>query len=294
MTFENFLFGLTLIFGVIWLLEKFYFRPKRIQSANQATVAFSKEHFAALAQGDFDTKAKRDAIFAEKLRVPSWIDWTAGLFIPVLIIFLFRGFFYEPFHIPSGSMLPTLQTGEYIIVKKFAYSLNIPVAHKILVRFSEPKRGDVIVFRYPPIPTRAYVKRIVGVPGDKITYRDKVLYVNGTMAEQFDQMPWPYMASKQYTRYQENLNGYVHEIVIDNRDEEDEVKNPTQEAKNICKYFSNGFECTVPSESYFVLGDNRDHSLDSRKWGIVPLDHILGKTTYRISFSEFDRTGDFQ
>ena len=284
---------MTLITGVLWLLEQFVFKPRRIQNATEASIAFSKEHFQALAQGDFDTKAKRDAIFEEKARVPAWIDWTAGLFIPILILFLFRGFFYEPFRIPSGSMLPTLHTGDYIVVKKFAYSLNIPVIHKTLVKFSEPKRGDVIVFRYPLEPNQAYVKRIVGVPGDKITYRDKVLYINGSMAEQFDQMPWPYLASKQYTRFQENLNGLSHEMIVDNRVEVKPVENPTKEAKTVCNYFTDGFECNVPPESYFVLGDNRDHSLDSRKWGIVPVNHILGQTSYRIDFAEFNRTGDF-
>lgn len=294
MYFDIFIFALTGVFGIIWLLEKFYFKPERERKVAQAMIAFSKENIAGLANGDKEVYKKRDDLFDRLNEQPAWIDWTGGLFIPFAAILLFRAFLYEPYIIPSGSMVPTLSTGDYIIVKKYEYGLKLPFTQNEFVSFSDPKRGDVIVFQYPPRPEISYVKRIIGLPGDTVKYVNKELSINGVLMEHTEAMAWPQdVEAPKYIKTVENLTGVKHETVVDNRIKPSRVKNPTSEALALCEYFNDGFICKVPPNSYFVMGDNRDHSEDSRKWGIVPRKNITGKTSYKLNFSDFSKTGSF-
>ena len=135
MYFDIFIFALTGVFGIIWLLEKFYFKPEREKKVAQAMIAFSKENIAGLANGDKEVYKKRDDLFDRLNEQPAWIDWTGGLFIPFAAILLFRAFLYEPYVIPSGSMVPTLSTGDYIIVKKYEYGLKLPFTQNEFVSF---------------------------------------------------------------------------------------------------------------------------------------------------------------
>lgn len=192
---------------------------------------------------------------------------SARSFFPILIIvFFMRSFLFEPFRIPSGSLKPTLLVGDFILVNKFAYGLRLPVVHKKIVSIAEPKRGDIVVFREPSNPSMDLIKRVIGVPGDHISYINKTLYINGQkVSQQFEKfgmdqdnhlLPWV------VEQKQENLLGVKHGIYeIPNQPEQD------------------FFDVVVPAGKYFMMGDNRDDSADSRVWGFLPEENIIGKAT---------------
>ncbi len=184
-------------------------------------------------------------------------DFSRFLFPVVFIVLLLRGFIAEPFRIPSGSMLPTLDIGDFILVNKFSYGIRLPAWNKKIIDIGTPKRGDVIVFRYPDDPSIDYIKRVVGVPGDKVAYYNKVLYINGKRMPQGKGTV--YRPGYDYiVRKSENLSGDVHDI-LDNK-----------------MYPARDFVITVPKHRYFVMGDNRDNSRDSRYWGFVPDKNLVG------------------
>jgi signal peptidase I len=193
----------------------------------------------------------------------AFVEFCRSFFPVILIVLLLRSFVVEPFRIPSGSMLPTLNVGDFILVNKFSYGLRLPVLHKKILEVGEPQRGDVIVFRYPPDPSKDYIKRVVGLPGDEIRYEDKVLYING------ERVPTDDMAL--YTGYgagalgvptlemTEWLGELQHQILVVPRRLEPDLRE------------------RIPPGHYFVMGDNRDNSADSREWGLVPESHLVGK-----------------
>ncbi len=184
-------------------------------------------------------------------------DFSRFLFPVVFIVLLLRGFIAEPFRIPSGSMLPTLDIGDFILVNKFSYGIRLPAWNKKIINIGTPQRGDVIVFRYPKDPSVDYIKRVVGVPGDKVAYYNKVLYINDKRMPQGKGRV--YRPGYDYiVRKSENLSGDVHDI-LDNK-----------------MYPARDFVITVPKHSYFVMGDNRDNSRDSRYWGFVPDKNLVG------------------
>jgi len=192
-----------------------------------------------------------------------------GSFFPVLLLVLvFRSFLFEPFKIPSSSMVPTLLIGDFILVNKFSYGLRLPVANYRFLETGDPERGDVVVFRYPVDGKTNYIKRVVGLPGDSITYRGKVVFVNGEPMVQNVEGPWNgegINRNRPGTRpviYSENLDGLKHPIVL----HRERVQSGVQ-------------TWTVPEGHYFMMGDNRDASADSRSWGFVPEDHLVGKAT---------------
>jgi signal peptidase I len=190
---------------------------------------------------------------------PGWfVDFCRSFFPVIAVVLLLRSFVVEPFRIPSGSMIPTLLAGDFILVNKFAYGLRDPVLHVKFWPNGQPQRGDVAVFRWPVDPTKDFIKRIVGLPGDHIAYRGKVLYVNGNEAELqgdgvFDTPMGPIY------RFSEGLPGAEHSIII----------NPARP--------SDDFEFVVPDGQYFAMGDNRDGSDDSRRWGTVPEKNMVGR-----------------
>jgi signal peptidase I len=239
------------------------------------------------------------------LRQPWWMDWTAGLFPVIAGVFVLRSFLFEPFKIPSGSMIPTLHVGDLILVNKFHYGIRLPVINVKLTDGNPVARGDVMVFRYPPKPHLDYIKRVVGVPGDKIAYLNKVLTINGQLVsktaipEFFDADNMRY--SKQF---EENLpigatpndmgQLRMHRLLND-----EHVPNFVSGIANFpfkesCSYSVEGLECTVPPGHYFMMGDNRDNSLDSRYWGFVPDDNIVGKAFFVwMNFANPSRVGAF-
>jgi signal peptidase I len=228
---------------------------------------------------------------------PSHIDIPASIFFVLAIVFLFRSFIAEPFRIPSSSMRPTLEVGDFILVNKFKYGIRLPVLDKKVVDSGRPERGDIAVFRYPVNQTDDYIKRIVGIPGDTVEYRNKVLTVNGKQAAQTPKPPYSYVAEDigqfvTHERFSERLKEPAYDIAVaPNAPSINALAVGAFLGKENCEYFGNdGFRCKVPADSYFAMGDNRDNSLDSRYWGFVPDSHLRGKAFF-IWFNWADVVG---
>lgn len=234
--FELILFYATLITGLLSLIDVIYFAPKRKRAQTD-----KKPHFI--------------------------LEYARSFFPILLIVFLLRSFLYEPFRIPSPSLEPTLLTGDFILVNKYDYGIRIPILGKKLLSISQPKRGDIMVFRWPPNRSVNFIKRVIGLPGDHISYIDKVLYVNGEKIEQqaLKNLFTEYEAGTKLLTIekQEDLLGVKHHIYV----------NPD-------KYASDYQDIVVPDGMYFVMGDNRDDSADSRYWGFVPDENILGRAVF--------------
>ncbi|MDR2839436.1 MAG: signal peptidase I, partial [Azonexus sp.] len=210
---------------------------------------------------------------------PLWVEWGADLFWVILIVFVLRSFIVEPFKIPSGSMTPTLLDGDFILVNKFIYGIRLPVIDKKIISVSEPQRGDVMVFRYPVNPVDNYIKRVIGVPGDTITYDNKRLTINGEALEtkRIDDYLHKLFYAEQYVEKtgdtEHRMLNYVGYSALVDRVEDF----PYREN---CTYNATGFTCKVPAGHYFMMGDNRDDSKDSRYWGFVPEENIVGKAFF--------------
>jgi signal peptidase I len=296
--FALLLFLATVVTGVYWLAERFYFLPKRRRAA-AAFEAASTTRRAELARQGISQVDTVDAKASERLLMqPWWLDWTAGLFPVILVVFLLRSFLFEPFKIPSGSMMPTLLVGDLILVNKFVYGLRLPVVNTKITEGRPPARGEVMVFRYPPKPSMDYIKRVIGVPGDEVAYLNKRLTVNGqpvgkdAAPDFFDAEVMGY--SKQYA---ENLNGTPHRI-LNNEGMPAGIPESSVMAfpyRENCRYSIEGVTCKVPPGHYFMMGDNRDNSLDSRYWGFVPDRNIVGRAfLIWMNFGDMGRIGAFK
>ncbi len=235
---------LTFVSGLVWFYDRISLKPKRDEKIAAASTQ---------AQGTLP-----EEVLEELHRVPGWVDTGRSMFPVLFIVLVLRSFLVEPFQIPSGSMLPTLKIGDFILVNKFHYGLRLPVLNTKFVAINEPQRGDVAVFKYPENPKLSYIKRVVGLPGDVITYRNKVLYVNGEPQKQKLLAQIPTNRPQRYL-LEENLDGVSHQIYND-------LIRPAQNN-----------EWVVPEGSYFMVGDNRDNSNDSRYWGVVPEQLMVGK-----------------
>ena len=295
--FSLLLFILTLVTLAYWLAERLHFAPRRAAAAatleSSASARRAELNRQGIAKVDGDITDARRALLAQ----PWWLDWTAGLFPVILVVFLLRSFLFEPFKIPSGSMIPTLLVGDLILVNKFHYGVRLPVINKKIIANNDPKRGDVMVFRYPKDTSIDYIKRVVGVPGDEISYRGQQLYVNGTLAPT---QPLPDFYDEDSLRYEpqfsEKLGDVEHKILVDPRRPSNYGSGPKgfPNAQN-CNYSPEGVVCKVPAGHYFMMGDNRDNSQDSRYWGFVPDENIVGRAFFVwMNFGDLKRIGPFR
>ncbi|MHB0774031.1 signal peptidase I [Halomonas sp. WWR20] len=231
--------------GLIWLMDAIWWRRKRHAAL---TVAESG------AGGPLDDSS-RGAVKKE----PWLVDYARSFFPVLLVVLVVRSFIVEPFQIPSGSMRPTLEIGDFILVNKFTYGLRLPVLNTEIVDLGEPERGDVMVFRFPQDPSVNFIKRVIGLPGDRIRYANKQLYVNGEPVPKTLLEANP-LAAPTEELLEEQLGAASHEIYNNPRDPGPQMR-----------------EVVVPEHHYFMMGDNRDHSNDSRYWGFVPEANIVGK-----------------
>ena len=293
--FALILFILTLATGVVWCLDVFYLSKQRRARADAALAEFDARNARLAADGVPQDKPGREALAARLLRQPTWVEYSGSFFPVILLVFVLRSFLFEPFKIPSSSMVPTLQIGDLILVNKFTYGIRLPVLNKKIIEINNPQRGDVMVFKYPKDTSLDYIKRVVGVPGDKVVYRNKKLSVNGRDLP-YQQLP-DYLDEESLTyskQFEENLSGVSHRILNDER-APSYVPNPDAfPRKELCSYNSEGFACTVPAGHYFMMGDNRDNSLDSRYWGFVPDEYIVGRAFFVwMNLGNLKRIGSF-
>lgn len=245
--FSALLVFLTLASGLIWLIDSLLFAPARIKRE----------------KNDVESDSSDNSDKKETLNLPLIVEYAKSFFPVFFIVLILRSFIFEPFKIPSASMMPTLLIGDFILVNKYDYGIRLPVLHNKIIENKTPKRGDIVVFRYPEDPSIPFIKRIVGLPGDKISYSDKTLYINDMSVTQ--------VLNGRYNAYGsgimmngvslrvEKLAGIDHEILI----------TPNRRSQEL--------ETIVPSGHYFVLGDNRDNSKDSRFWGFVPDENLVGR-----------------
>ncbi len=240
----------TLVTGIVVLLDKLVFAAKRRKRI------MNESYDAKFGEGK-PGKVQRE------YKELWYIDYSRSFFPVLLIVLILRSFIAEPFRIPSGSMMPTLLHGDFILVNKFSYGIRLPVLHTKVWGNELPKRGDVIVFRYPEDPSLDYIKRVIGEPGDMLEYRNKTLYVNGQKMDQVDLGTYIGKGRDSQmsgaSKKQENLDGVEHEILIN----------------GLRLAIDNTF--TIPDGHYFVMGDNRDNSNDSRFWGTVPEKNLVGR-----------------
>lgn len=242
----------TIFTGVVWALDAWMWAPKR------------REKAVALVGGQTQLSDKKLAEAQEQItREPILVEYSRSLFPVILIVLVLRSFLVEPFKIPSGSMMPTLLVGDFILVNKFVYGVRLPVINTKIIDMGEPKRGDVAVFRYPKDPSTDYIKRVIGLPGDRISYYNKQLYINGQKMPLEDKDIYEGVGSgigmSGAEVELEDLDGVQHNILINRH-------RPTVNDEFI-----------VPEGHFFVMGDNRDNSNDSRYWGTVPEENLVGK-----------------
>ncbi|MDE0988135.1 MAG: signal peptidase I [Pseudomonadales bacterium] len=248
--------------GVVWLVDYLVFRPKRLGRVAAA--------------GDIDEESRK-AILAE----PVIVEYSISFFPVLAIVLVLRSFLFEPFQIPTGSMIPTLAVGDFILVNKFTYGIRLPVVGTKIVDVAEPKNGEVMVF-IPPHQDVYFIKRVVGIPGDTVRYQDKTLYINGKRQNQAFVAQIP-PVNPRVLQYREKLGNVEHLI----------QRNPYRE--------TSVDEWVIPEGHYFMMGDNRDQSSDSRYWGLVSEHNIVGRAVAiwlhkkpGLRLPEFSRNGWIQ
>jgi signal peptidase I len=285
MNFALILFLLTVFTGVVWLADRLVFAHRRRAVADVAVGEFERRAQATTG-GPVAIDKQRADVEAAALREPWWIEYPKSFFPVLLVVFLLRSFLAEPFRIPSSSMRPTLVVGDYILVNKFVYGIRLPIVEKKIVPLADPARGDVVVFRYPVNPSQDFIKRVVAVGGDRIEYRDKQLVVNGTPLPQRTDGSYSYLEGLRFETTERRIERTAdgsHEYTIAVHPQAPAVMPGGVRSfpgRDNCDYNDRGFACTVPAGHYFMMGDNRDASDDSRYWGFVPDDHIRGRAFF--------------
>lgn len=301
MNFALLMLVLLVITGGIWLLDRFWLRPKREARVRAAIEQVADKVSLKPGESQADYEARRSAVLEgidqSVGREPWWVEYSKSFFPVILLVFLLRSFLVEPFKIPSGSMIPTLLVGDFILVNKFTYGIRLPVVNVKVMDLNQPQRGDVMVFRYPENPSLDYIKRVVGTPGDLVAYRDKQLFVNGQPVPTTPRDDFRYAeAGLSYVsvkRFSESLGEHTHDILVNPEVPPLQLPSVRQfPFRENCRYTDAGFECKVPAGHYFLMGDNRDSSSDSRYWGFVPEGNIVGKA-FMIwwNFGDFGRIG---
>ena len=253
MNFALILFVLTAVTGAVWLVDRLFLARRRAAGAHE----------------------------------PVWVEYSKSFFPVLLVVFLLRSFLAEPFKIPSSSMRPTLEVGDFILVNKFVYGIRLPIVEQKIVPLSDPKRGDVVVFRYPLNPSQDFIKRVIGVGGDVVEYRDKRLTVNGVTWPQQPDSSYSYLEGLRFETLERSIErtdgdaARAHTIGVNVQAQPVYPSNvrPFSGREN-CDYNERGFKCRVPAGHYFMMGDNRDNSDDSRYWGFVPDDHVRGRAFF--------------
>ncbi len=296
MNFALILFVLTCVTFLFWVVERWKFLPERRRKAEDAARRFEADNREAIDRGDATVIDERNRLSERILRQPWWLEYTAGLFPVIAVVFLLRSFLFEPFRIPSGSMLPTLHIGDFILVNKFDYGIRLPVTNTKIIPVGSPERGDVVVFKYPMDTQVDYIKRVVGLPGDTVEYRDKVLYVNGVEQKQTGSRDFVDDSTMITLEERDEQLGEVNHLIA--RDARRPSWVPLEgilRKEKSCDYNERGFVCTVPEGHYFMMGDNRDNSEDSRYWGFVPDEDLVGRAVLIwANFGDMGRVGGFR
>jgi len=235
---------LTFISGIIWAFDSLFLKSRRLAELEE-----------------------NELLDSENTDEPIWVEYARSFFPVFLIVLILRSFLVEPFRIPSASMMPTLLIGDFILVNKYEYGIRLPVLHNIIIKNITPERGDVVVFRYPEDPSIPFIKRVIGIPGDHVEYINKTIYINGVEKSQRQNGEYEAFGSGMMADgdhwITEFLDDATHDILTSNN------RRPAM-----------NFETTVPEGMYFVLGDNRDNSRDSRYWGFVPDTNLVGRAFY--------------
>lgn len=293
--FALILFVLMIVSGIVWFIEICFLKKQRQAKAIIALAKFDSDEMKFNKKDTDIIKSARSILKANLLRRPIWIEYSGGLFPMIALVFCFRSFLYEPFKIPSSSMLPTLLIGDLILVNKFTYGIRFPIINKKIISINNPKRGDVVVFKYPKNTSENYIKRVIGIPGDKIIYKNKRLTINTKKISY--QVLSDYLDNSNsifYKQWKEKLDNIWHKLLIDERTPDFILNFEEFPHHQLCTYNFEGFMCTVPKGQYFVMGDNRDNSLDSRYWGFVPDQNIVGKAFFIwMNFNNIRRIGNF-
>jgi signal peptidase I len=275
--FSIFLVIITALTGLVWLADKFYLASQRQLKLTEAQ-AQCKEDLS-------------DEVAAKLIEPSAAVDTAVQIFPVIAFVLILRSFLWEPFQIPSGSMMPTLLDGDFILVNKFNYGLRDPVARNKFFEVGLPERGDVVVFKYPQDPKIDYIKRVIGLPGDRIIYRNKSIYIKPACQESdvkcpdFEQVIQTLKQEDEsygLSRYSSKMPNKTHDMLVDNQ-----ILPRTQHY-----YQQQGTqrdEFVVPAGHYYVMGDNRDNSLDSRFWGFVPEENLVGEAVAIWMSFDFDR-----
>ncbi len=286
--FSIILVVITVLTGVVWFADKFYLAPQRKLKATAAQLT-AKE------QSDVELTPQTIASLME----PSPIVDTAVQIFPVIaFVLILRSFLYEPFQIPSGSMMPTLLDGDFILVNKFNYGLKDPVTRHKFIENGLPEYGDVVVFKYPQDPRVDYIKRVIGLPGDRIIYRNKSLYIKRACTDTDIKCPGFVQVQKEFVGKYDGPDAELgmNEFESTMFNKSHEILNDSHVLPRVAHYFQQPGtapdEFLVPAKHYFVMGDNRDNSLDGRFWGFVPEENLVGQAVAIWMSFDFDRSED--
>jgi signal peptidase I len=296
MNFALILFVLVILTGVAWVADKLVFMPQRRRAAEAAVAEFDRQQARVGERfGDENAAQTRARLRDDKLRQPWWLEYSASFFPVILVVFVVRSFVVEPFKIPSGSMVPTLLVGDFILVNKFDYGLRLPISNTKITEGRPLQRGDVVVFRYPKDESVDYIKRVIGLPGDTVAYQNKQLTING---KPVPETPLPDYLDEERLGYakqfEEDIDGRKNAILNNPAVPPFIVGAEDYPYRDNCTYNARGVICKVPPGNYFMMGDNRDNSADSRYWGFAPEKNIVGRAFFIwMNFSNLKRIGSF-